>query len=277
MLHVGRNSRVALDDFQEVSDQMMVRVGSVMAISATLAALLMLTGCQGQPTKAKGDNTALMLIGYQADYLQANGRLPVAQDQVAPMIQATDAMVDAARNNGVGVFYIVDDSSPFTFVSNYYRNQATPRLWAGSQLDESADVFAGPTFTKQHRDAFANSALEPWLNQQYVGHLVLAGAYANRAVLASAKSALHLGYKVTVVSDAIADATAEARDHALQELKTAGANIETSQQVVAELKPNPKLGLIGPLTGAWWLLKGEKQPGSERYLKHPGELEPGQY
>jgi nicotinamidase-related amidase len=199
-----------------------------------------------------------MLIGYQGDYLDADGRLPVAQDQVAPMIAATDAMIDAARKNRVGVFYIVDDSSPFQFVSNWHRNQATPRLWAGSQLDESADVFAGPTFTKEHRDAFCNSALEPWLNEQYVGNLVVAGAYADHGVLASVKTALRLGYKVTVVSDALAAGSAESRDKAIQELKDAGATVETSQQVASEMKPNPTLGLIGPLTGAWWLLKSDK-------------------
>jgi nicotinamidase-related amidase len=234
----------------------MVRLGSTFTMSIAIVALL-LAGCEA-PKKALGGNTALMLIGYQGDYLNADGRLPVAQDQVAPMIAATDAMIDAARKNRVGVFYIVDDSSPFTFVSNWHRNQATPRLWAGSQLDESADVFAGPTFTKERRDAFCNSALEPWLNEQYVGNLVVAGAYADHGVLASVKTALHLGYKVTVVSDALAAGSAESRDKAIQELKDAGANVETGQQVASEMKPNPTLGLIGPLTGAWWLLKSDK-------------------
>jgi nicotinamidase-related amidase len=212
------------------------------------------SGCEGQPTKARGDNTALMLIGYQTDYLQAKGRLPVAQDQVGPMIDATNAIVDAARKNAVGVFYVRDESSPFTFLSNHHRNQATPALWAGSEFDERADVFAGPDFTKQHRDAFSNSALEPWLNEQYVGRLVVGGAYVERSVLASVKTALRLGYKVTVVSDAVAGKSAQWRDQALQSLKDAGATIETSQQVASELKPNTTLGLIGPLTGAWWLL-----------------------
>jgi hypothetical protein len=35
--------------------------------------------------------------------------------------------------------------------------------------------------------------------------------------------------------------------------------------------------LIGPLTGAWWLVKGEKAPPGQRYLEHPGQLMPGQY
>ncbi len=232
----------------------MARVGSRLTLSVAIAAIFMVCGCEGQPAKARGGNTALMLIGYQGDYLAANGRLPVAQDQVAPMIEATDAMVDAARKNAVGVFYVSDEASPFALVSNHYRNQATPRLWAGSQLDESANVFAGPNFAKHHRDAFSNSALEPWLNEQNVGRLIVGGAYVERSVLASVTTALRLGYKVTVVSDAVAGASDEWRDHALKSLKDAGAEIETSQQVASELKPNATLGLIGPLTGAWWLV-----------------------
>jgi nicotinamidase-related amidase len=195
-----------------------------------------------------------MLIGYQADYLEANGRLPVAQDEAEPMIEATNAVVAAARRNAVGVFYIVDDSSPFAFLSNHYRNQATPRLWGGSQLDERADVFAGPAFTKERRDAFSNSALEPWLNEQEVGRLVVGGAFVERSVLATVMTALHLGYKVTVISDGVAGASAQWRDQALSSLKNAGATVETSQQVESDLKPNPATGLIGPLTGAWWLV-----------------------
>lgn len=236
----------------------MARVGSVLTLSAVFAAMFMLAGCEGHPMKARGGNMALMLIDYQADYLEADGRLPVAQDQVAPMIQATNAMVDAARQNTVGVFYTRDEASPFTFVSNCQRNQATPRLWAGSQMDERADVFAGPYFNKHQEDAFTNSALGPWLGEQNIGRLVVGGVYADRSVLATVRTALHLGYKVTVVSDAIAGATAESRDQALKALKDAGAEVETSQQVISEMKPNPTLGLIGPLTGAWWLLKGEK-------------------
>jgi len=254
----------------------MSRLGSVMKMSLAVAVVMIVAGCEAPPKRAIGDNTALMLIGYQADYLEANGRLPVAQDQVDPMIAATNAMVDAARKNAVGVFYVVDDSSPFSFLSNSARNQATPRLWAGSQLDERADVFAGPTFAKLHQDAFDNPALQPWLNQQYVGHLVVAGAHADHGVLASVQSALKLGYKVTVVSDSIAGTTAQSRDQALQALKDSGASVETGQQVAFELKPNPTLGLIGPLTGAWWMVKGQKPPES-RYMEHPGQLLPGQY
>jgi nicotinamidase-related amidase len=232
----------------------MARVGSLLTLSAAITAIFLVSGCEGRPARAHGDNTAVMLIGYQGDYLEANGRLPVAQDQAELMIEATNAVVAAARRNAVGVFYIVDEASPFAFFSNHYRNQATPTLWGGSQLDERADVFAGPAFTKQRRDAFSNLALEPWLNEQNIGRLVVGGAFAERSVISTVKTALHLGYKVTVIGDAVAGASAKWRDQTLTSLKNAGATIETSQQVENDLKPNPTLGLIGPLTGAWWLV-----------------------
>lgn len=235
----------------------MVRAGSLMTLCAAAAAMLVISGCEAKPQKALGGNTALMLIGYQTDYLVADGRLPVAQNEVPSMIKATNAIVEAARKNAVGVFYIRDEASPFAFMSNHYRHDATPRLWYGSQPDEQADVFAGPDFIKQRRDAFSNPALEPWLREQYVGHLIIAGAYAERSVLISAKTAIKLGYKVTVVSDAVAGASDQWRDQSLQALKDAGAQIETSDQVAGELKPNATPGLIGPLTGAWWLLPAQ--------------------
>ena len=57
----------------------MVRLGSTFTMSIAIVALL-LAGCEA-PKKAVGGNTALMLIGYQGDYLNADGRLPVAQDR----------------------------------------------------------------------------------------------------------------------------------------------------------------------------------------------------
>jgi nicotinamidase-related amidase len=168
----------------------MMRLRSGLMLCATLAALMILSGCEQEPIKGRGQGAALMLIGYQADYLEPNGQLPVAQDQVQPMIDATNAIVAAARANTMLVFYTRDEASPFAFVSNWSRNQATPRLWAGSQLDERVDVFAGPIFAQDSMDAFCNFKLEPWLDEQNIGQLVMAGTFANRSVLESARAAL---------------------------------------------------------------------------------------
>ncbi|MBF6559321.1 MAG: cysteine hydrolase [Candidatus Binataceae bacterium] len=222
---------------------------------AIAAAMMLLGGCDQEPIRGRGLGTAVMLLGYQGDYLEANGRLPVAQDQVQPMIDATNAIVTAARANAMLVFYTRDEASPFAFVSNWSRHYATPRLWAGSQLDERADVNAGPVFAKSSKDAFCNSKLEPWLDEQNIGELVIAGAYADRSVLTTARAALARKYKVTVISDALAGTSDASRDAAIKSLKDAGVDVESSQQFVAAIKPSTAIGLRGPLTGSWWLLK----------------------
>ena len=233
----------------------MRRLRTGVLLGAVMAAILMVSGCDQEPIKGRGAGTALMLIGLQADYLQPHGRMPVAQDQVQPLIDATDAIVAAARANTTLVFYTRDEASPFDFVANWERNQATPRLWYGSELDPRVDVFAGPVFAKDETDAFANEKLEPWLDEQNIGQLVIAGTFADESVLQSARAALARSYKVTVISDAVADASAQSRDAALKSLKDAGADVETSQQFVAAIKPSDTLGLRGPLTGSWWLIK----------------------
>ncbi len=245
----------------------MKRAGSWTALSATLAAMMAIGGCGWHPIKGRGTATALMLIGYQADFLQADGRLPVAQDEVGPMIEATNAMIAAARANTTLVLYVRDEASPFTFVSNLERNQATPRLWDGSQLDPRIDRYAGPYFNKSDPGAFRNGKLETWLDEQNIGRLVIGGVYANRSVQATAMEALKHRYKVTVISDAVAAGGASQRDAALTAMKNAGATVETSQQFIAELKPSAILGLRGPLTGAWWLLQEQRdaaKPGVKK-------------
>ncbi len=233
----------------------MKRAWTLTALGATLAAMMAIGGCEWHPINGRGTGTALMLIGDQADYLQPNGRMPVAQDQAGPLIEATNAMITAARNNTTLVFYTRDEASPFQFVSNHERNDATPRLWGGSEIDPRLDAYAGPYFSKSRANAFCNDKLETWLDEQNIGRLVVGGAYANRAVEATVKSALRRKYKVTVISDAIAAGGADQRDAALNAMKDAGATVETSQQFIAELKPSDTLGLRGPLTGAWWLLR----------------------
>ena len=233
----------------------MKRAWSWTALCATLAAMVAIGGCEWNPIDGRGKGTALMLIGLQRDYLQADGRKPVAQDQVAPLIQAANAMIAAARADTTLVFYVRDEASPFQFISNHYRDYATPRLWGGSQIDPRVDAYAGPYFNKSRANAFCNDKLQTWLDEQNIGRLAIGGVYANHAVEATVRTAIKRGYKVTVISDALAAGSAEQRDAAINAMKSAGATVETSQQFIAELKPSDTLGLRGPLTGAWWLLR----------------------
>jgi hypothetical protein len=115
------------------------------------------------------------------------------------------------------------------------RNDAALRYEAGSALDPKLDGTAGVYFNKQHGDAFSNSEFGSHLEALNLGNLVIAGVFAGGSVAATALDAIKRGYKVTIISDAIAGSDDEARDKALAELKGAGAQIETSAQFIASL------------------------------------------
>jgi nicotinamidase-related amidase len=91
-------------------------------------------------------------------------------------------------------------------------------------------------FTNQHWDAFANSQFERHLQLIGAGHLVLAGTYPERAALETTRAAKRRGYPVIVITDAVASSDSRTRDAALQQLKKAGAELETSDQFVASLR-----------------------------------------
>ena len=189
----------------------------------------------------KGGTTALILIDLQWDYLQSDGARPVVQTQVDPLIKAINDMVAAASTNAVPIIYIKDEYSPFQFVSNMSRNYAAMRYERGSELDPRISGAAGIYLTKDTTDAFSNqwlaTQLESTLN---ASRLVIAGVNADGAVLETARTALARGYKVTVISDAVAAESDEALQAVLNELKSAGAEIMTSAEYNASLSAAAK-------------------------------------
>jgi nicotinamidase/pyrazinamidase len=216
---------------------------AALMFAATLSLMLTLGACaKSEPLDFKDPRTALVLIDFQNDYLRPGGCMAVAQDQVDPMLNAANAMIAAARKNTIDVIYVRDEFSRFEFIRNMLRNDAALRYEAGSALDPKLDGTAGVYFNKERGDAFSNSEFGSHLEALNLGNLIIAGVFAGGSVAATTLDAMKRGYKVTVISDAIAGADDEARDKALAELKGAGAQIETSAQFIASL------GSAGPST-----------------------------
>jgi nicotinamidase-related amidase len=209
----------------------------VKAVAMVFAAFVLMAigGCEEGHRAAKSNDPALVLIDLQRSFLTPTGERPVAETQVDPLIKAVNGMIDAARKQVVPVIYIKDEFSRFQFIGNLARDDAALRYEPGSAFDPRIDYAAGVYFTKQCEDGFSNSYFESHLNTLEVGRVVIAGVYANRSVLETAKSAIQRGFGVTVLSDAVAAESDAARDSALRQLKEAGAEIQTSDQFIASL------------------------------------------
>ena len=194
------------------------------------------SACIKERPALRGSLTTLVLLNYQVDYLRPGGRMPVGQDQVDGMIRATNRMIAAMGPRPLPVIYTLNEFSPFQPLTDMAQNFSGLRFASGSVLDRRIHFLGGVYFTNQHWDAFANSQFERHLQLIGAGQLVLAGTYPERAALETTRAAKRRGYPVIVITDAVASSDSRTRDAALQQLKKAGAELETSDQFVASLR-----------------------------------------
>jgi nicotinamidase-related amidase len=212
---------------------MKLRLPSAAAMACVLA--LGIGACIKERPPLRGPLTVLVLLNYQVDYLRAEGRMPVAQDQVGGLIGATNKMIAAMRQRPLPVIYTLNEFSPFEPVSDLGRHFSALRFESGAALDKRINYLGGVYFSNDDWDAFANPQFAKHLQLIGAGHLVLAGTYPERSVLDTAREAKRRGYAVTVISDAVASADARRREMALQQLKEAGVEIDTSDHFIASL------------------------------------------
>ena len=205
-----------------------------------MVCVLGISACVKERQPLRGPGTALVLLNYQRDYLRADGRMPVAQDQVGGLIKATNKMIAAMKQQPSPIIYTINEFSPFQPFIGIGQNFSAMRFEAGSALDQRVHFLGGVYFSSGEWDAFANPQFDRHLQLIGAGELVFAGPYPERAALDTVREAKRRGYKVSVISDAVASSNAQRRDAALQALKEAGATVETSDQFVASLSQGAK-------------------------------------
>lgn len=201
---------------------------------------LISSACVKERAPLRGPLTALVLLNYQVDYLRADGRMPVAQDQVAGLIKATNKMIAAMKQKPSPIIYTMNEFSPFQPFIELGQNFSAMRFESGSTLDPRINYLGGVYFSNREWNAFANEQFDRHLQLIGAGRLVFAGTHPQRAALDTVREAKRRGYQVIVISDAVASSDAQRRDSALKALKDAGATIETSDQFVASLGQETK-------------------------------------
>ena len=217
---------------------MRLRVTRAAAWASVWVLAFGVSACIKEQLPVRGPRTALVLLNYQSDYLRADGRMPVAQDQVGGMINATNRLIAAMQKQPLPIIYTLNEFPPWQLVGNAERNYSAMRYESGAALDQRINYLGGVYFSTRHWDKFSNPQLDEHLQLTRVGRLVLAGPYPERAIVDTAREAKRRGYAVTVISDAVASSDAQRRDAALQTLRQEGVEVMTSDQFIASLGKN---------------------------------------
>lgn len=149
--------------------------------------------------------TALVLVDLQNDFLQRPGLLP-GRDELE---QAVADVLAFARAAGMPIAHVrtrvLADGSD---CMPHWRRAGILECVAGTQgalpPPRCASLNTEPVFYKRFFSGFGNADLEPWLRQQEVTALWVAGVYTHGCIRATVMDAYECGFEVTVLEDGIA-------------------------------------------------------------------------
>jgi nicotinamidase-related amidase len=162
---------------------------------------------------------ALLLIDFQHDFLADDGRMPVARNQVEPVLAAVRSAVDAARDRGDLIVRIGNEFKPRDVIRNLLRRHAAIAGSTGARWDPRFDVDGSTYLSKWKSDAFCNPALQEVLSDHEVGRLAVSGLFARACITSTVKSAKDRGFKVLLLEDAIACKSDASRQAAINRLE----------------------------------------------------------
>jgi nicotinamidase-related amidase len=166
---------------------------------------------------------ALLLVDFQVDFLSDRGRLPVDRSQVESVAASTRRAIDDAQRQGDLIVKIGNEFRRTALVMNALRRFAALADSPGAKWDPRFEVTGAPYLPKRTSDAFCNPDLDALLNEHHISDIALAGLKANACITATARSALSRGYRLELLTDAIACGSDRSRERALDRLERAGA------------------------------------------------------
>jgi nicotinamidase-related amidase len=130
---------------------------------------------------------ALLLLDFQDDFLASDGRMPVARDQVEPVLVATRAAIAQAQARGDLIIQIGNAFRPRDVVGNLMRRGAAVSGSPGTRWDPRFAAPGAVCVAKWKSDAFCNPALKKLLREHRIQDVIVAGLYARACVAATPK------------------------------------------------------------------------------------------
>ena len=132
--------------------------------------------------KAQTDSTALILIDIQNFYFPG-GKSELVEPEIAA--EKAKQLLGYFRDKNALVVHIRHEFSPGGEIHTLVKPLASEKV-----------------FSKQEVNAFVNTGLNEYLNQNHIKKLVLCGMQTHMCLEAATRAAHDLGYECTVIKDA---------------------------------------------------------------------------
>lgn len=174
---------------------------------------------------------ALLIVDIQNDIMLPTGKLPVDSVQANRVIKVANEIIQSIDPNIIEVIYIANEFESSNWIRNLFTNFAVLKGTQGAELDSRLNRINQNFYTKSQRDAFSNLQLDQYLRQKNVNNLIIIGVYAEHCVLSTVRGALQRGYKVTIVSDAVASKNDKDLRKAFDTYNSIGVSLLSSKEL----------------------------------------------
>jgi len=179
---------------------------------------------KNQPTEpsmqtGKEKRTALVVVDPFNDFLSRRGKMwpsVGASVKETGLLENLKKILDSARSAGLQIAYAPHHRwRPGSFSDNKYLHpsqalsasfKAFPLSGFGGQYYKGLEPQKGEIISSEHTcsSGFAETDLHDQLQRIGISHLIIVGLITNSCIEATARSAVDLGYHVSLVTDAVA-------------------------------------------------------------------------
>ncbi len=166
-------------------------------------------------------------MDFQRDFLDREaGRMPVDERGAKAALRVANEVLSKRVLVGALPILVTNQFPASARVANFFRRGAAISGTVGAELDPRlARSGSEMVVTKARPSAFSNLELQRYLDSHGVKKIYVLGVFAEGCVRATVVDAVELGYRVTVIADAVATNAAWKKHFALWAMARAGAEI----------------------------------------------------
>jgi len=168
---------------------------------------------------------ALLLLDFQYDFLDENGRLQIASDQVKELVSSTIVAIRHAKEKNDLIIMIGNEFRKSQFISNIFRKNSALQRSLGASWDKQVFIPEGIYLSKSKKDAFSNRNLSMLLQQHNIIKVVLTGVFAKDCINTTARAAIKKGFSVEVLTPAVGCKSNTSKEDALSRLSKIGVTL----------------------------------------------------
>lgn len=221
---------------------LLILFGGIITVALAAALFMyrsMFVATRGKKIASYGrPRAALVVLDLQEGYSGSGERQPVTQVREGSIFAIINRLIDGAAATGMEVAYIRQ-----VFSNNLFVRMHGGRRVGKVMVDRHIKLINNNDFAKNRTDAFSSREFEELLIDRQVNELYLTGVDAAYCVYYTALGALNRGYRVTVVTDAVASRTPLAT--VVERYGRAGITVITSAELLTRrgvAAPDPQAG-----------------------------------